>query len=108
MAYIHEPSGDIMSEMKLTDSIFGRPLGNVSMLFKNNMMIKCKQLIETEEKIQMFSKMTISFFTLDMLLFYNDFHKFGIFFKSVILHGLLGTSNSILAGNYLSKESLDI
>ena len=26
MTYIHQPAGDIMSEMKLTDAIFGRPL----------------------------------------------------------------------------------
>lgn len=28
ITYIHQPAGDVMSEMKLTDSIFGRPLGN--------------------------------------------------------------------------------
>ena len=44
MKYIHHPAGDIMSEMKLTDAIFGRPLGNVSnpvTFSENKIMVNC-------------------------------------------------------------------
>ena len=47
MAYIHQPSGDIMSEMKLTDSIFGRPLGNS--VSEDHLYREIIQRIEAEE-----------------------------------------------------------